>query len=71
MLVGEEGKEIHVPDCNLQLPTMADDWVSRNYSTEHTVHQKLIIGCMRDYGAQSGYLVLLVQCKMENIYISL
>lgn len=52
----EEARESQFADCNLQLPTMADDcaknWVSRNYSANHSVEQKMI-GCMGDNGAMT------------------
>ncbi|XVF61402.1 hypothetical protein PTKIN_Ptkin08bG0126800 [Pterospermum kingtungense] len=70
MLLGEEGREIHVLDCNLQLPTMADDWVSRNYSTEHTLHQKLI-GCLRDYGAQSDSIGATPDGDLQSLSLSM
>ncbi|KAE8704843.1 AP2-like ethylene-responsive transcription factor PLT1 [Hibiscus syriacus] len=61
MLLGEEAKETQVTDCNLQAPTVTDDgapgmkdWVSRNYSTEHAMHKKMI-GCMGDNGAEWLY----------------
>ncbi|KAJ0097897.1 hypothetical protein Patl1_28470 [Pistacia atlantica] len=49
-------KQPQVADCNLQLPTMADDamknWVSRNYGTDHAMQQKMVY-CMSDNGAES------------------
>ncbi|XVF15389.1 hypothetical protein REPUB_Repub09cG0148300 [Reevesia pubescens] len=78
MLLGEEAKETtHVTDCNLQLPTMADDgapgmknWVSRNYSTEHAMHQKMI-GCMGDNAAESGPIGAMAYGDLQSLSLSM
>ncbi|PPD76499.1 hypothetical protein GOBAR_DD26579 [Gossypium barbadense] len=69
----EEAKETHVTDCNLQAPTMADDgkqWVSRNYSTEHAMHQKMI-GCMGDNGAESGSIGAIAYGDLQSLSLSM
>ncbi|XP_012437170.1 AP2-like ethylene-responsive transcription factor ANT [Gossypium raimondii] len=73
MLLGEEAKETHVTDCNLQAPTMADDgkqWVSRNYSTEHAMHQKMI-GCLGDNGAESGSIGAIAYGDLQSLSLSM
>ncbi|XP_022751177.1 AP2-like ethylene-responsive transcription factor ANT [Durio zibethinus] len=77
MLLGEEAKETHVTDCNLQLPPMADDrapgvkhWVSRNYSTEHAMNQKMI-GCMGDNGAESGSIGAMAYGDLQSLSLSM
>ncbi|XVF59220.1 hypothetical protein PTKIN_Ptkin07bG0257800 [Pterospermum kingtungense] len=77
MLLGEEAKAAHATDCNLQLPTMADDgapgmknWVSRNYSTEHAIHQKMI-GCMGDNGAESGSIGAMAYGDLQSLSLSM
>ncbi|GMJ08066.1 COMPLEMENTING A PROTEIN KINASE C MUTANT 1, AINTEGUMENTA, DRAGON [Hibiscus trionum] len=77
MLLGEEAKETHVTDCNVQAPTMADDgaagmklWVSRNYSTEHAMHQKMM-GCMGDNGAESGSIGAIAYGDLQSLSLSM
>ncbi|XWS33455.1 hypothetical protein CRYUN_Cryun22dG0084300 [Craigia yunnanensis] len=77
MLLGEEAKETHVTDRNLQLPTLADDgasgmkhWASRNYSTEHAMHQKMI-GCMGDNGAESGSVGGMAYGDLQSLSLSM
>ncbi|XP_022739532.1 AP2-like ethylene-responsive transcription factor ANT isoform X2 [Durio zibethinus] len=77
MLLGEEAKEAHLTDCNLQLPTMANDgapgmkhWVSRNYSTEHAMHHKMI-GRMGDNGAESGFIGAMAYGDLQSLSLSM
>ncbi|KAK8673899.1 hypothetical protein V6N13_112208 [Hibiscus sabdariffa] len=77
MLLGEGAKETQVTDCNLQAPTMADDgaggmkhWVSRNYSTEHAMHKK-IIGCMGDNGAETGSIGAIAYGDLQSLSLSM
>ncbi|KAK9012877.1 hypothetical protein V6N11_040907 [Hibiscus sabdariffa] len=77
MLLGEEAKETQVTECNLQAPTMADDgaggmkhWVSRNYSTEHAMHKK-IIDCMGDNGAESGSIGAIAYGDLQSLSLSM
>ncbi|EOX91761.1 Integrase-type DNA-binding superfamily protein [Theobroma cacao] len=77
LLLGEEAKETHVTDCNLQLPTMADDaapgmknWVLRNYSTDHAMPQKMI-GCMGDNGAESGSIGAMAYGDLQSLSLSM
>ncbi|XWS45107.1 hypothetical protein CRYUN_Cryun15aG0108200 [Craigia yunnanensis] len=72
-----EAKETHVTDCNLQLPTIADDgppgmkhWISRNYSTEHAMHQKMI-GCMGDNGVESGSIGAMAYGDLQSLSLSM
>ncbi|XVE82969.1 hypothetical protein DITRI_Ditri16bG0048500 [Diplodiscus trichospermus] len=76
MLLGE-AKETHVTDRNLQLPTMVDDgtpgmkhWVSRNYSAEHAMHQKMI-GCMGDNGAESCSIGAMGYGDLQSLSLSM
>ncbi|XP_039000773.1 AP2-like ethylene-responsive transcription factor ANT [Hibiscus syriacus] len=76
MLLGEEAKETHVTDCNLQAPTMTDDgapgmklWVSRNYS-ENAMHQKMI-GCMGDNGDESGSIGAIAYGDLQSLSLSM
>uniref|UniRef100_A0A5B7AM10 Putative AP2-like ethylene-responsive transcription factor ANT isoform X2 n=1 Tax=Davidia involucrata TaxID=16924 RepID=A0A5B7AM10_DAVIN len=66
----EEGntKETHLADCNLQLPTMADDeitgmknWVSRNYPTSHAL----------DNGADSGSVSAMGYGDLQSLSLSM
>ncbi|XP_035539143.1 AP2-like ethylene-responsive transcription factor CRL5 isoform X2 [Juglans regia] len=59
MILGDT-RESQFSDCDLQLPTMADDgvpgmknWVTRNHSANHLVQQKMT-GFMCDIGTESG-----------------
>ncbi|XVF17478.1 hypothetical protein REPUB_Repub10bG0125800 [Reevesia pubescens] len=74
MVLGEEAKETHVTDCSLQLPTMADNgaknWVSRNYSTEHAMHQKML-GCMGDNGAESASIGAMSYGDLQSLSLSM
>ncbi|XWS29676.1 hypothetical protein CRYUN_Cryun24cG0050300 [Craigia yunnanensis] len=77
LLLGEEAKETHVTDFNLQLPTIADNeshgmrhWLSRNYSTEHAMHQKMI-GCMGDNGAESGSIGAMTYGDLRSLSLSM
>ncbi|XP_040995127.1 AP2-like ethylene-responsive transcription factor ANT [Juglans microcarpa x Juglans regia] len=59
MILGDT-RESQFADCNLQLPTMADDrvsglknWISKIYPVNQLGEQKMI-GCMGDNGSESG-----------------
>ncbi|MBA0653725.1 hypothetical protein Goklo_020866, partial [Gossypium klotzschianum] len=79
MLLAEEAdQETHVTDCNLQLPTMADDgsaamkhWASRNYSTEHSAMNQKMIGCMGDNGADSGSIGAMAYGDLQSLSLSM
>ncbi|XP_062156670.1 AP2-like ethylene-responsive transcription factor ANT isoform X2 [Alnus glutinosa] len=70
----EEARESQFADCNLQLPTMADDgaknWVSRNYSANHSVEQKMI-GCMGDNGRESGTIGAMTYGDLQSLSLSM
>jgi AP2-like factor (ANT lineage) len=70
----EEARESQFADCNLQLPTMADDgeknWVSRNYSANHSVEQKMT-GCMGDNGRESGTIGAMTYGDLQSLSLSM
>ncbi|GAV69058.1 AP2 domain-containing protein, partial [Cephalotus follicularis] len=74
MLQGEEAKETQVADCNLQLPTVADDgmknWVIRNYEANHAMQQKMV-GCMVDNGGESGSLSAMTYGDLQSLSLSM
>ncbi|KAL5753184.1 hypothetical protein ACOSP7_023355 [Xanthoceras sorbifolium] len=77
LLGGEKGKETQIADCNLQLPTMADDgmhgmknWVSRSYSTDHATQQKMI-ACVNDNGGDSGTISAMPYGDLQSLSLSM
>ncbi|GLU13410.1 hypothetical protein SLE2022_300480 [Rubroshorea leprosula] len=77
ILLGDEAKETHVTDCNLQLPTMGDDgspgvknWVSRNFPSEHAMQQKMI-GCMGDNRDESGSIGAIAYGDLQSLSLSM
>lgn len=77
-LMLENAKETHIADCNLQLPTMADDngvpdmksWVSRNYSASQALEQKMI-GCMGDNAGDSGSIGGMAYGDLQSLSLSM
>ncbi|KAF3439092.1 hypothetical protein FNV43_RR17367 [Rhamnella rubrinervis] len=78
-LMSENVKEAHVAaDCSLQLPTMADDgvpvmktWVSRNYSSNQALEQKMIGGCMGENGGESGSIGGMAYGDLQSLSLSM
>lgn len=76
MMLGE-ARENQFADCSLQLPTVADDgvpgmknWISRNYSANHSVEQKMI-GCMGDNGGESGTIGAVAYGDLQSLSLSM
>nr|QNI23746.1 AP2/ERF transcription factor [Camptotheca acuminata] len=72
-----EHKETQLADCDLHLPTMADDeitgmkdWVTRNYPTSHAMEQKMI-GFMGDNGAESGSVSAMGYGDLQSLSLSM
>ncbi|GMY11964.1 AP2-like ethylene-responsive transcription factor ANT [Fagus crenata] len=72
-----EPRETQFADCSLQLPTMGDDgipgmknWISTNYSANHSVEQKMI-GCMGDNGGESGTLGAMAYGDLQSLSLSM
>ncbi|KAJ0041189.1 hypothetical protein Pint_27843 [Pistacia integerrima] len=67
-------KQPQVADCNLQLPTMADDamknWVSRNYGTDHAMQQKMVY-CMSDNGAESSNIGAMPYRNLQSLSLTM
>ncbi|KAG2719681.1 hypothetical protein I3760_02G001200 [Carya illinoinensis] len=76
MILGDT-REFQFSDCDLQLPTMADDgvsgmknWVSRNHSANHLVQQKMISG-MCDIGTESGTISAISFGDLQSLSLSM
>ena len=66
-----------ITDCNLQLPTMADNgmsemknWATRNYSGSHGLEQKMI-GCMAENGGESGSIGGMAYGDLQSLSLSM
>ncbi|PON40344.1 AP2/ERF transcription factor [Parasponia andersonii] len=66
-----------IADCNLQLPTMADNgipeiknWVPRNYSGNHGLEHKMI-GCMAENGGESGSIGGMAYGDLQSLSLSM
>lgn len=78
-LMLENAKETHITaDCSLQLPTMANDgvpvmksWVSRNYSSNQALEQKVIGNCMGDNGGESGSIGGMAYGDLQSLSLSM
>ncbi|KAF3953408.1 hypothetical protein CMV_021147 [Castanea mollissima] len=76
MMLGE-ARENQFADCSLQLPTVAGDgvpgmknWISRNFSANHSVEQKMI-GCMGDNGGESGTIGAVAYGDLQSLSLSM
>lgn len=75
--MGDNKDKPQVPDCKLQLPTMADDgihsaknWVARNYETDHSLQQKMVYS-MSDNGADSSNMSAMPYRNLQSLSLTM